>query len=116
MKEVTINKDALVERIQSNRDAHRGLYDEAIKGYYLAVARWLDIQQENLNTGEPFETYFNEPRPEDHTNDYDVVLDMLSMSVADTITLSQREFAQYVRDEWGWKQEFLMSASNYTSL
>lgn len=115
MREVTIEKNALIQRIQENRNGHTAIYEEAIKGYYLAVARWLEVQQENLNTGEPFETFFNEPRPENHTDDYDNVLDMLNMSVQDRITLSTTEFRQYVRDEWGWKREFLMSSSNYTN-
>lgn len=116
MREVKIKKNALVERIQANRDAHRGVYDKAIEGYYEAVAGWLYVQRENLSDGKPFETYFNEPRPEDHTADYDNVLDMLSMSVDTEIVLSAQDFRQYMRDEWGWKREFLATASNYTTV
>lgn len=54
--------------------------------------------------------YLGIPEPEDHTEDhtgdYDRVIMMAHMSVEDTITLSEDEFAMYVMDQWRWKQDF----------
>lgn len=44
--------------------------------------------------------------PEDHTDEYDQLLEMLAMSVDDEVELTAQEFAQYVRDDWSWKHQF----------
>jgi hypothetical protein len=32
------------------------------------------------------------------------------------VELSQAEFAQYVMDDWGWRQDFVATAANYTQV
>ncbi len=39
---------------------------------------------------------------------------MAEMSIDDTITLSEDEFAMYVMDQWRWKQSFTESTLVYT--
>ena len=113
MNDVQMDKTALVERIQKNRDEHRGIFEKAIDGYRDAAAEFFAEQLDKAKAGKPFVTYFQEPVPEDHTSDYDAVLDMLEMDKRSTITLSSSHFRQYVRDEWGWKSEFLATSQNY---
>lgn len=114
MQQVKVNTQELITKVQANRDAHRGLYEEAMEGYKNAVMAWLLLQIDYAKANAPFETYFNEARPEDHTDDYDNVLDMLKMTVDKEVVLNQHEFRQYVRDDWGWKNEFLATATSYT--
>lgn len=114
MQTVKVSKSELRERIQTNRDAHRAVYDKAMDGYRKAVVAFFETQLKRAQDGKQFVTYFREACPSDHTADYDNVLDMLDMSVDGEISLSQQEFRQYVRDDWGWKQEFTATASNYT--
>jgi hypothetical protein len=115
MKSVRIDKDALRERVQANRDQHRELYEKAIEGYRKTVIDWFNDQVDRAKAGKSYETYFSMPKPEDHTDDYDRVLDMLDMSIESNFELSQQEFAQYVRDDWGWKREFTATSSNYVA-
>lgn len=113
MKDVRINKERLRDRVQENRDNHRAVYEQAIEGYRKTVIDWFNKQVDRAKADYEYETYFSMPKPEDHTDDYDRVLDMLRMSEDNTITLTQSEFAQYVRDDWGWKREFTATSSNY---
>lgn len=113
MHSVKVKKGELINRVQANRDGHRKTYEKAYEGYRKQLAAFFEEQHRRVIAGEEFATVFPLPEPEDHTEDYDRVLDMLSMSVADEIDLDQREFAQYVRDDWGWSQMFAMTSANY---
>ena len=113
MREVRIAKDKLRARVQENRDQHRSVYERAIEGYRVTVIEWFNAQIDRAKKGGPFEVAFSLPRPEDHTGDYDRVLDMLDMSEDDVITLTDTEFTQYVRDDWGWKPVFEATSASY---
>lgn len=47
------------------------------------------------------------PQPVDHTDDDDQVIGLLEMAVADEVEPSDGDYAQYVRDDWGWRHDFL---------
>lgn len=114
MREVRIDKERLRERVQVNRDNHRLIFERSVDGYREAVQRWFGQQMDRLRDGDDdFEVTFTGVRPEDHTEDYERVLEMLEMSEDDTILLSQEEFARYVRDDWGWKRLFTATTSSY---
>jgi hypothetical protein len=113
VNQVTIDKMQLQERIMANHAKHREMYERAIEGYRKTVIGWFNEQVDRAKAGAGFETAFAMPKPVDHTADYEQILDMLQMSVEVEITLSHQEFAQYVRDDWGWKREFIATSSNY---
>jgi hypothetical protein len=50
-------------------------------------------------------------RPTSHIKEYDRVLDMLEASLDEEFELSDKEFSQYVRDEWSWKTDFITTVS-----
>lgn len=113
MQSVSMEKTRLRERVQENRDKHRQVYEKAMKGYTRAAIGFFEEQLARAVEGKQFQSAFLEPMPTDHTDDYDAALDMLDMSVDDVITLGEREFKQYVRDEWGWKREFVATSMGY---
>jgi len=53
--------------------------------------------------------------PENHTEDYNRVIDMLNFSVADKVELSAQDFNAYVRNDWSWRSSFLASNAGYVS-
>jgi hypothetical protein len=113
LQQQTFGKRELLERIRSNLATHRDVYEHAMSGYRGAAQDWFDEQLGKALQGKPFEVWFKEPVPEDHTEDYEAVIDQLELSQEDVVTLSLSEFRQYVRDEWGWKKEFMATTSNY---
>ena len=115
MKPFRIKKSELLMQVEKNRAEHRAIYEKAIDGYGKAAADFFEEQLGRAKQNKPFVTYFNEPVPMDHTDDYDVVIDGWKMTEDDEIELSVQEFRQYVRDEWGWKQEFTATSANYIS-
>lgn len=118
MQELTItaNKFDLIGRIQNNRDKHRNIFEKAVTGFREQVIAQLEARLEMIRNGRKVDLSIRLPEPEDHTEDYDRVLDMLEMHRGDTIDISNDEFAMYVRDDWAWKRNWIAGVSNYTKV
>jgi hypothetical protein len=106
MRNVTVNRDEFLVEVTANREAHREVFEEALDGYHRRLKAELEQRVRDLKAGRRINQYIGLPEPEDHTDDYDRVIMMAHMSVEDTITLSEDEFAMYVMDQWRWKQDF----------
>ena len=116
MKQVTVSKPALMETVTRNRLAHTELYEQAMQGYWETLAAELrDLLIGAQDHDDEYVYHVRSHPPESHAEDYDRVIGMLSMSVDDTITLTAEEFAQYVMDQWHWKQDFVRMSSAYTA-
>lgn len=105
---VEVKKSEVLERITKNRDQHRDVYEQAVEGYKKRAVEEIERQLADARRGD-IRHSIHLPIPEDHTEDYDRVIDMLGMEVNPTVTLSEQEFAWYVRDDWSWKAAFLSS-------
>lgn len=115
MKDITVNKTELREQVQVNRDAHRAIFEQAVKLYNERLLDALQARVERVRLGQKINLYITLPVPEDHTKDYDRILAMLDMELADTIVVTQSEFAQYVMDDWSWKESFMNNSTAYVS-
>ena len=113
MRNVTVNCDEFLVEVTANREAHREVFEEALEGFHMRLKAELDKQVRDLKAGRDINQYLGLPEPEDHTDDYDRVILMAHMSVEDTITLSEDEFAMYVMDQWRWKQDFTETTLRY---
>jgi len=102
MQNVTVLKDRLLDRLRANREAHRALFLKAQEGYRAEVVAALDGMLRDAKEGRPIRRALSLVEPQDHTKDYDTIIDMLDMTVEPEVELSQLEFRQYVRDEWDW--------------
>lgn len=111
--EVVISKPALLDRIRANRETHRSLYDKAFEGYRKAMVADLEEKLEKIKAGKLIDPLLRHQAPEDHTHDYDDVIDMLEMHQLDEMVLTQAQSRCYVRDDWGWKQSWTTSNSAY---
>lgn len=117
MRTVKVSKTDLLDRVRANRKAHRAEFEKALEDYQAAVIKeleeWLDAARKRKNVMRTTRLRM----PQDQTGDYDQVVDMLEMSIEDTIELTHQEFAQYVRDDWAWKDQFTQTMmSNRTYL
>lgn len=110
---VTVKKEDLLKEIRKNREAHRSAFLRAQEGYRTAVIEELDRALQDARKGKEFRTFFHLDVPVEHTREYDVVVRMLEMSTADEITITQKQFTQFVMDDWGWKEAFIGTISKY---
>lgn len=114
MQTVTINRTQLLEKLRANKEQHREVFLEALEGYRTYLVKELERRLDEVKNGMKVDHMIRIEEPQDHTRDYDRVITMAEMSITDEIELNARDFAQYVMDEWGWKQEFIATAGTYT--
>jgi hypothetical protein len=113
MNKIIVRKDELLEKLKKNKEKHVGEYKEAIRGYRVKCAELLDKELQLVESGEEFTLGFNVTKPRSYEEDYIRVIEMLEMSIEDVVELDHTEFANYVMDNWAWKQSFSASNSSY---
>jgi hypothetical protein len=114
MKSVKVKRDDLLKRIDENRAQHKSVVEEALANYRIEVIKELDAMLDEAKKGKKIRRQVRLVEPQDHTSDYDRVIDMLKMSTEDVIELDGQSFARYVRDEWEWFGQFANSNISYT--
>jgi hypothetical protein len=113
VKTTRVNKAELIEKLTENRGEHRALYDKAIEGYRKAALAELNSLVDAVKAGKTPRLYVSLPVPTDHTDDYDLALEMLVWSTDATVEVDMQSFRSYVLDDWGWKSDFLSTSSSY---
>lgn len=113
---VTVKKAELLTAIRANREVHRNEFIKALDGYREIVIERLELTLKNVRGGGRFDSdeFVLLVAPMDHTKDYNRVIKMLEMSTADEITVTERQFQQYVLDDWTWKMDFLATNARYS--
>lgn len=115
MKTVRLEKTRLIVIIKRNRDSHSALFEKAWSGYRDECVRLLTENLDAMKANKMHVVRFFEQPPENHSKDYDRVINMLEMSVDETIELTNQEFQNYVQDDWDWKDRWATANSKYTS-
>jgi hypothetical protein len=113
MKDVRVDRTALLAALETNRQQHHQLFVAAVDGYREELLRILERHIEDVRAGSAEHVSVFLQRPEDHTPDYDTVIKMLQMSLDEEITLTQGDFRRYVMDQWEWKEAWTASNSAY---
>ena len=117
MKDVEVAKAEVIKRLEENETKHQTSYAEAVEGYKAQLLKVGERLVEDLRKGlsvDPF-ALGRLPVPEEHTDDYETAIDMLSMEHRDFIVISANDFRTYMRDEWNWKDSFVGTNAIYTA-
>lgn len=110
---ITVDKAALLKKLQGNRETHRETFTAALAGYAAEAENLLREHLEYLSQGKTPKINIILARPEDRTRDYDRVIGMLQMHTGDTFDLDETSYAQYVDDDWSWKRQWLQLSASY---
>lgn len=110
MREVKVNKNALLNTVKDNRGRHEAEYKQAMVGYRQEVIEGLQKALDEAQSGGELKTSLWLSEPISEVKSYEKVIAMLEMSTDEEVTLSQSEFSQYVLDDWTWKE--LASTTN----
>lgn len=114
MDSIKVNKIDLLVKLKANRENHRTIFLEAQKGYREMAIAELDKTLQDARDGKRFNRSLSLTAPVDMTKEYDTAIEMLEMSVDKHVTLTSRQFSNYIKDDWAWKQSFLLSNSRYS--
>lgn len=101
---LTIKKPQLLEAVRANRAKHVDEYAEAYRAYREELVLELSalLEKARNHSTESCDHSVDVDRPVSHAGDYDRVIRMLEMDTADSVILTESQFAQYVLDEWHW--------------
>lgn len=113
---VRLRREELLEKIRTNRDEHRKIFEEALEGWKKTVTEALDRALKDALQGRRYRPSHHIPQPQDHTDEYDTVIAMLEMSLDEELELTRQEFANYALDNWNWQHDFLVTAASYGSM
>ncbi len=115
MKKVTINQKELLVILRENRDTHEADYKDAYEGYLETCEETLEDILADFKSGKLEIVQWTEFPPQSQVKDYDRVIRMLELSVDVEIELTSDEFANFVQDDWHWKDNWTISNSAYLS-
>lgn len=116
MQIITVDKEELLRRLSANKATHRDVFRAAITGYREKALDRLETRIRQLKDGKLPDLYIDLAVPEDHTRDYDRVIEMIMMHIDDTFDLTEQDFRAYVMDDWAWKRQWTDTSRTYADL
>jgi hypothetical protein len=119
MNSVNINRVELLAIVKENRERHAAAFEEAQKGFTAKLKEELQALIGRIDHGHSpraRDLRIDLSAPEDHTAEYDQVLDMLRYETRESVELSSYDFDQYVNDRWQWSGKFREDVSSYSSI
>ncbi len=103
MEQITINVNKLIDKLIKNREIHKKEIKKLNKNYRKIIIDTLSTRLRLIKEDGNINPALNIPRPEDHTEDYDIAIEMLRYETRDEVKIDRRQFENYVLDKWGRK-------------
>jgi len=111
---VTCKRAEVLTKLRANRDKHASIVAEAREGYLKKALEAVEERAQELKAGKIKALIFSLQLPQDHTAEYDTVIQMLEMHQPETIELNADEVRQLIEDKWEWTSQFLHSNAFYS--
>lgn len=119
-RSVNVNRLELLEKLRANLALHKAEYAQALSEYQQRLIDDLKFAAKKVSkVTDPNELKnfrFSVPFPQNHEADYAEVIEMLEMSVDETINLDAESFKAYIKNEWHWQQQFSAAKMAYASV
>jgi hypothetical protein len=118
-RSVNVARVELLTKLKENLEVHKVDFLEAIEGYKTKLILDLKAKAICVAALEPCQLKDLEPvpfnYPEDHTSEYIDMIEMLEMSVDETINLDSESFKAYIKNEWPWSSRVNTTNNFYKS-
>jgi len=114
MKNITVNKEKLLEALTKNMAIHIDEYSQMKIVYMeMAVVKGEEIL-DNLRSGD-YKTnlYFDLDKPNSSEKEYKRAIEMLAWEVNVNVTITENEYNSYINDEWSFSRNFAVSKLAY---
>ena len=124
---MSFDKAQVVTTLTTNRAEHEKIYKEAVEGYRQKLTEALtevvelvrekreELEDKKLPSPRLDYTPLNKLSvPTSSLKEYDTVLEMLELTPDETIVLDQDQYNCYMKDNWYWMKDFLISNSLYS--
>lgn len=119
-RSVNVSRIELLEKLKQNLEVHRKEYQEALVEFHTRLQEDLRLAHKkvsNIKNVEDLKKFsFDVSFPQNHEQDYLDVIEMLEMSVDDTINLDSESFKAYIKNEWNWQHHFRAAKMSYATV
>lgn len=112
---VNVNRLELIEALRVSLSKHTAEFEEAIKDYERAVQLYLEQALQRVKEGNYSDVVCKLYPPQNKEAEYIDVIDLLSVSVDDTIQLDSEAYKAYYKNEWSWTGQFKALTATYKS-
>lgn len=113
---VSVDKKELLAQLKNNRERHGKIVAEARDGYIVKAREALEKRLGQLRDGKLVSLSFHLSPPQDHTKEYDTIIQMLELHIDDNVQLSASQVRNFFMDEWDWKHRFLATNALYSKM
>ena len=111
---VNVNRLELIEVLKKNLETHKKEYLEAVEEYWAKCETECKKLLKGIKSRTARNVTLMIQAPESHESSYVETIEMLEMSVDETIKMDAANFRRYVKDEWEWKARFLSAKLSYS--
>ena len=131
-REVHVDRKDVIETLKANRLKHIEEFEQALANYPQAVRNAIEefekvVEDFNVDTdfgdfasdkwaceyyGDVIATWQPPRYPVNYTEQYDRMIMALEPEVRDVITLTGREVACLLHDQWDWKADFIETVAS----
>ena len=112
-QQINVSRHEMITKIKEGMAKHQAAYAEAHEDSVKALIILLDRIRAQVAAGNLKETTVNLPAPQSHLKEYQEAIEMLEMSVDETITLDRDAFKAYFNNEWAWSTHFESTSAMY---
>lgn len=114
MREIRVEKDRLLETLQTNRERHVDTFEQVLEDYRAKAIEMLNEHIERIKGGAVEKVAVVLPPPENYEEEYDRAIQMIEWHEGTTVSLTESEFTEYVMDQWTWKARWAETNATYT--
>lgn len=114
---ITALTKTVLDTLRKNLSEHADIVKEAREGYVREAEQALNHRLAQIRDGKIVDLTFRLSPPQDHSKEYQTVIKMLELHLeagGDKIELKAADVQQYVLNNWGWMDAFLLSNSAYS--
>lgn len=117
MEYINVDKDKLLSILNENLGKHisevEELQEERANQLHDYMVDFIGGLESGCNRTKEVKDF---PLPVDYSENYRKAIEMVEMSVDESIKLSSSDFDNYVRDNWHWKNSFNFLKGSYGKL
>lgn len=110
---VNVSRLQLLSVLKTNLKQHLADYEKALQGYQLEVVETLEATLARVREGDFSKVTVSVQKPESHEQEFLDVIEMMEMSVDETINLDRDAFRAYIKNDWPWSQQFSAISASY---
>lgn len=116
-RSVNVSRQELLQKLRENLEQHRAEYQEALSEFKARLESDLQLALKKVKKADDVLSLkkfsFDITFPQNHENDYIEVIEMLEMSVDETINLDAESFRAYIKNDWAWNHSFKSTLTSY---